>query len=1242
MDDIHSLELRITGDASDAKRGLDALITTLDVLQTKTNGGCGLRAISNQLGNIADNAKKLNGLEGAKLKALARGLEALSNLGNVKLSSSIPNQIGAMGVAIGQLNGVDFSRIKTLADSLKPLESLGKTNLGSTLNQIKKIPEVLVELNKVDMNAFKAKIDELVVTLRPLADEMQKVANGFAAFPARIQKFVSPSAAVPVSNAKSALSFARLASKMMATIYVYRRVARVFASWIKASNDYVENLNLFTVAMGEYAGAAKEYAENVGELMGIDPSDWMRSQGVFMTLATGFGVAGDRAATMSQQLTQLGYDISSFYNISVEEAMTKLQSGLSGELEPLRRLGYDLSIAKLQATALSLGIDKSVSSMTQAEKAELRYYAIMTQVTTAQGDMARTLEAPANQLRILQAQANQAARALGNVFIPALNAVLPYAIAALKVIRVLADAIATLFNFTLPEVDYSSVGNVGNNVSEGFENANEEVAKMKRTLLGIDELNVLGDTSSSDGTDYSGTGFDFDLPTYDFIGEATESRVNQIVDEMKEWLGITDDIQSWADLFDTRLGSMLKTVSAIGLAFAAWKVSTSAIAGLKAIKAFASTSGRLGSAIVGIGGLGLAIQGFYTIIDELSKNWDAIQEGDWSGVDKATLVIGAIEALGGIAIALAAFEKVRSAVNTTKAVKGIKEVTTASETISASTSTLTTKLTTLVKNLGLGIAIIAEVAVAAGLIVGAIWLLGLELEQVGIAWEPVIENAATVAIAVGIGTALLVAIGAATALLGKLGGQMCADIGIGIAILAEIGVAAALFIAEIWAIGWGLEKVGEAWQPVIDNGKTIETAILIGTAMLVAIGAAAALLGVATTATGGALPIAIGLGTLMLLEMGVAAVLFIAEIWAIGKGLDEIGKAWQPVLDNGETIKDGILIGTGILVGIGVVTAALGVASVASAGALPIAIGLGTAMLIELGVAFDVFIDEIIDVANKLTDELNPALEDMNKKLPGMTENMKSYTAFLKAFALMVVDFTVTSAIASIAATIDKVVDFFTTDPIARLADEIDEQHEQIDALTANLESIIPAISSAQNLLQQFNDAMDGLKTKAGISSNSPNTISHIISIGVALKKDGWTTISNWIGNLSTTLKIKMPHIEVKWIPTGIGDICYPEFSVSYYANGGFPAEGEMFIAREAGPEMVGTIGGRSAVANNDQIVESVSQGVYRAVAQAMSQSGGSQVVEAKVNDKVLFEVVVNRNRQETIRTGYSPLLGGV
>jgi hypothetical protein len=141
--------------------------------------------------------------------------------------------------------------------------------------------------------------------------------------------------------------------------------------------------------------------------------------------------------------------------------------------------------------------------------------------------------------------------------------------------------------------------------------------------------------------------------------------------------------------------------------------------------------------------------------------------------------------------------------------------------------------------------------------------------------------------------------------------------------------------------------------------------------------------------------------------------------------------------------------------------------------------------------------------------------------------------------------------------------------------------------------------------------------------------------------KDYGKTFGKAIGSgMGDALKTaKLPTVKGTMTTSSDGTVSY---KFKAYAMGGFPTDGEMFIAREAGPEMVGSIGNRTAVANNDQIVESVSRGVYQAVVQAMGQSGGNQVVEAKVNDKVLFEVVVNRNRQETMRTGYSPLLGGV
>ena len=377
------------------------------------------------------------------------------------------------------------------------------------------------------------------------------------------------------SNDKTGKSFTDLYHMLKTAANGFKRVGKAIYSAIGKSSDYVENVNLFTVSMGEYASEAKRYAETVGEVMGIDPGEWMRNQGVFMTLATGFGVAGDRAAVMSKNLTQLGYDLSSFFNISYEDAMQKLQSGLSGELEPLRRIGYDLSQAKLEATALKLGIDKSVSSMTQAEKAQLRYYAIMTQVTTAHGDMARTLDAPANQLKVLKAQLNMAAREIGNVFIPALNAILPPLIAGVKIIRILANSIANLFGFEMPEVDYSGVdamSSVAKDTSDAMGEAADSAKKLKSYMLGFDELNVINpkDGASSDIEDALGQ-FDFDLPEYDFMSEAVNSKVNKIVEEMKEWLGLTGEINSLSDLMNTNLGKILETVGAIGIAIGGWK-----------------------------------------------------------------------------------------------------------------------------------------------------------------------------------------------------------------------------------------------------------------------------------------------------------------------------------------------------------------------------------------------------------------------------------------------------------------------------------------------------------------------------------------------------------------------------------------------------------------------------------------------------------------------------------------------
>lgn len=552
--------------------GLDKLEKTLARFGATTKGLKISSSIGNQIKAISD---AVNNAGGANFNAIARlgtALKALEGLEGIRISSSVGNQITKIAAAVKGLDGVKYDSVSSLVDGLKPLETLGKTNLGSLLNNLKKIPDIVKSLDEQALNAFASAMRRVTEAITPLAAAMVNVSAGFGRLPNQIRSATTAMRTMPNSTNATGRSYGNLAAKVGLAYAGIRTISNAIAGWIKQTNDYIENMNLFNVSMGEYAAQAQDYAMQVGDTLGINPSEWMRNQGVFMNLATGFGVVSDRAFVMSQNLTQLGYDISSFFNIPIEESMQKLQSGISGEIEPVRRLGYDLSQARLEAVVASLGIKQTVSSMTQAEKAQLRYYALMMQVTTAQGDMARTISAPANQIRVLQAQVTQAAQALGSIFIPILNAALPYVIALAKAVRLLAAAIASLFGFSLPEIDYSGIsgasGAVGD-LGDNLDSAGGSAEKLKSYLMGFDELNII-DTSKSGGggggggsSGGGGSDWDWDLPAYDFIGDAVAGRVDELFKKF-------EPVLEWVK---EHLNEILAIATAIGAELLMWKLS---------------------------------------------------------------------------------------------------------------------------------------------------------------------------------------------------------------------------------------------------------------------------------------------------------------------------------------------------------------------------------------------------------------------------------------------------------------------------------------------------------------------------------------------------------------------------------------------------------------------------------------------------------------------------------------------
>ena len=689
--EIQGLEFQIVNDSTQAVTGLQNLINTLNRLKTATNGGAtGLSKTAQGIRELSNSLKGLNsGDASQKITRLTNALTALSQVGNVKISSSIANQLTAINTALAGLKWTDGDKLTSLANGLRPLSELGKANMTTFINQLSKLPKVIEDLEAADIDKFAQQMTALAAAMKPFADEMQKVSNGFSAFPSKIQKLITSTEKYNASARKATSTTGKFTSglkalNVAAVAITFRKIGHFIAQAVTESNKYQEDLNLFTVALGQYAAEAQNYAEKVSDVMGIDPAQWLRNQGVFNTLLTGFGDTAERAQLMSQNLTQLGYDISSFFNISIEDAMQKLQSGISGELEPLRRLGYDLSQARLEQTALNLGIKESVANMTQAEKAELRYYAIMTQVTTAQGDMARTLEAPANQLRILQAQLTQAARAIGNIFIPALNAILPYAIAVVQVIREIANALANLAGFKLTEVDYSGVNSAAvgaGSLADNLDDAAGAAKKLKQYTAGFDELNVFApNTGSGSGAGAGGAGgFDFDLPTYDFLGDAVQTRIGEIKKMIEDTLAEITTIVSGFMLavgailvvtgVNIPLGVGLMAAGAVGLAATVglnWTAMSSELAStlalitgvvggfllaLGAIMTFSGANLPLGIALMALGGASLVSAAVINWHNSDRHLTDALTTltGVLAG---ASLAVGAMLAFTGVATGL--------------------------------------------------------------------------------------------------------------------------------------------------------------------------------------------------------------------------------------------------------------------------------------------------------------------------------------------------------------------------------------------------------------------------------------------------------------------------------------------------------------------------------------------------------------------------------------------------------------
>ena len=362
------------------------------------------------------------------------------------------------------------------------------------------------------------------------------------------------------ANTQQATSALTKLAKLAATAFAVDKIIDFSKQAIQLGSDVAEVQNVVDVAFGDMSSAVDEFAQNAITNFGMSELASKRTASTYMAMASNMGLSQAEAAEMSLTLTGLTGDVASFYNISQELADIKLKSVFTGETETLKDLGIVMTQANLEAFALSQGITKSISAMSQAELVTLRYNFVLDQLSLASGDFIRTQDSWANQTRILSMQWQQFMSIIGEALIQVL---LPVVQTLNRIVSALIDmanafnaAITAIFGGANTEITQTqdNVGGVSSGIDEAVDNQNaltdatkETNKEQKKSIASFDEINKLTGNSASGsggGTGGAAGGGLSKIETItsnDIVESTAESKILKLIDRLKDAFSPLED-----------------------------------------------------------------------------------------------------------------------------------------------------------------------------------------------------------------------------------------------------------------------------------------------------------------------------------------------------------------------------------------------------------------------------------------------------------------------------------------------------------------------------------------------------------------------------------------------------------------------------------------------------------------------------------------------------------------------------
>lgn len=525
-DSIDELQIEISASSDKASQSIDKLCKNMEKLKTGI-ASIDTSGFTNSMKTITDSLKGLSNIKISGLSSFAKNINQLGNMDNSKIvqMSTAIKEFGNSVQSLGNINvSDDVAKMSELARSISRLgtSAAGKavTNmpqLASALNsmmaQLQKAPKV--SQNLIDMTNALANFARTGSSggraATSLGNSVKNMSGKFSGIPATLKRFDS---AISKSVGKIKSFKSSILSAFGVVGGIYAAINGIKKS-IDIASDLTEVQNVVDVTFGDFKDKIESLADVSIPELGMSELTVKQIASRFQAMGTAMGIARGEMADMSVDLTRLAGDMSSFYSVAQEDVARSLQSVFTGETEPLRKYGLDLTQATLKEWALKNGIDADIKSMSQMEKTMLRYQYVMANTTAAQGDFIRTADTWANQIRILKEQLKQLAGVLGTAFINALKPLVSALNSALSSVisfaQTVVNALGKIFGWKIKisnagvANDFDSAASGADDIAGSTGKAAKNVDKMKAGLRAFDELKTI-DTSGKDSGSGGGEG----------------------------------------------------------------------------------------------------------------------------------------------------------------------------------------------------------------------------------------------------------------------------------------------------------------------------------------------------------------------------------------------------------------------------------------------------------------------------------------------------------------------------------------------------------------------------------------------------------------------------------------------------------------------------------------------------------------------------------------------------------------